>query len=39
MILIFKIKKKKNKTLLYLCNMEKEHLIFGIRAIIETIQA
>jgi len=24
---------------LYICNMEKEHLIFGIRAIIEAIQS
>ena len=24
---------------LYLCTMEKEHLIFGIRAIIEAIQS
>jgi len=34
-----KIFKGKLSCLLYLCTMEKEHLIFGIRAIIEAIQS
>jgi 23S rRNA (guanosine2251-2'-O)-methyltransferase len=36
---ILKPPSKKWWFFLYLCPMEKEHLIFGIRAIIEAIQA